>query len=44
MAVLGFGTRYIGVFAQQLDGTLSQSSRPAGSSFDIRLPMSVLAV
>jgi len=32
------------VFAQQLDGTLSQSSRPAGSSFDIRLPMSVLAV
>ena len=39
----GFGTRYIGVFVRQLDGTLSQSSSAAGSSFDIRVPVSVLA-
>ena len=39
----GFGSRYIGVFVRQLDGTLSQSSSTAGSSFDIRLPVSVLA-
>ena len=39
----GFGTRYIGVFVRQLDGTLSQSSSAAGSSFDIRLPVAILA-
>lgn len=39
----GFGSRYVGVFVRQLDGTLSQASSAAGSSFDLRLPVSILA-
>ena len=39
----GFGTRYIGVFVRQLHDTLTQSSSAAGSSFDIRLPVAILA-
>jgi two-component sensor histidine kinase len=39
----GFGARYVGAFVRQLDSTLFQASSIAGSSFDIRLPVSVLA-
>jgi chemotaxis protein methyltransferase CheR len=39
----GFGTRYVNMFVRQLDGVLSQSSNASGTSFDIRLPVSVLA-
>jgi two-component sensor histidine kinase len=39
----GFGTRYVNMFVRQLDGVLTQSSNANGTSFDIRLPLSVLA-
>jgi two-component sensor histidine kinase len=40
----GFGSRYVGLFVRQLGGTLVESSCPGGgTSFDIRLPLAVLA-
>jgi two-component sensor histidine kinase len=40
----GFGSRYVSMFVRQVGGTLNQSSSALGSSFDIRLPLSVIAV
>ena len=42
-AKTGFGTRYVNLFVRQLKGVLVQASNGNGTSFEIRLPLAVLA-